>query len=203
MVDYEPNSRKYKEAQQNAPVEKKEVKQVVSRPAKPKKKNGLAKLADIFIAEDAQNVKSYIVDDVLIPLARKGIWDLVTGTLDTLLNGKNSRRSTRTYGDRVSYENYSKTSRSRADEDPRPRTSFSLDECTIQSRAEAEEVLNRMDELLELYGMVTVADYYELVGVRNYEYTCNKYGWTDLRKADVVRYGGEYMIKLTRPHPLD
>lgn len=205
MMEYEPNSHKYKEAQKNAPVptEKKEIKKVVSGPVKAKKKSGVAKLAEVFVAEDAQNIKSYIVDDVLIPAARKGIWDLITGTLDMLLNGKRTTtRSGRTYADRVSYENYSKSGRDRdRDRDSRPRNAYSYEEQVIDSRSEAEEVLERMRELLDLYGTVSVADYYELCG-KVCEYTDNNYGWTDLRRAEVMRYRDGYVVELPRPHPL-
>ena len=200
MMEYEPNSNKYKEAQKNAPIEKKEIKKVVSGPVKAKKKSGVAKLAEVFVAEDAQNIKSYIVDDVLIPAARKGIWDLITGTLDMLLNGKRTTRSGRTYADRVSYENYSKSDRDR-DRDPRPRSAYSYEEQIIDSRAEAEEVLEQMKGLLELYGQVSVADYYELCG-KVCEYTDNNYGWTDLRRAEVLRYRDGYIVELPRPYPL-
>ena len=54
-----------------------------------------------------------------------------------------------------------------------------------------------MDELIDQYGMVSVGDLYDLVGVTG-QYTDNNYGWTDLRTASVVRTRDGYMIKLPR-----
>ena len=54
-----------------------------------------------------------------------------------------------------------------------------------------------MDDLIETYGLVSVADFYDLVGVTG-DYTDNKYGWTDLRNANVIRVRDGYMIKLPR-----
>ena len=54
-----------------------------------------------------------------------------------------------------------------------------------------------MDELIATYGLVSVADFYDLVGVSG-NYTDNKYGWTDIRGATTVRVGDGYMIKVTK-----
>ena len=60
----------------------------------------------------------------------------------------------------------------------------------------------RMDELISSYRVVSVADFYDLAGITP-EYTDNKYGWTDIRSANIVRVRDGYMIKLPRAVPLD
>ena len=67
---------------------------------------------------------------------------------------------------------------------------------------EAEDVLERMDELIATYQVVSVADFYDLVGVSG-NYTDNKYGWTDIRNASVIRVRDGYMIKLPKALPLN
>ena len=60
MDDYKPNSHKFKEEQKESTSEKK-VEKVISGTAKSKKKNEIQKFADVFISEDVNNVKSYIL----------------------------------------------------------------------------------------------------------------------------------------------
>ena len=72
--------------------------------------------------------------------------------------------------------------------------------CTIQY--DQEDVLMRMDELMETYGLVRVADLYDLVGITG-NYTDNKYGWTNIRNAEIVRVRDGYMIKMPRAVPID
>ena len=72
----------------------------------------------------------------------------------------------------------------------------------IDSRGEAEEVLARMDELISTYGIVTVADFYDMCGI-TCDYTANKYGWTNIRNAQVVRVRDGYMIKMPKSMPID
>ena len=59
-----------------------------------------------------------------------------------------------------------------------------------------------MDELIETYGVASVADLYDLVGLRC-EYTDNKYGWNNLRNAEPIRVRDGYMLKMPKALPID
>ena len=76
------------------------------------------------------------------------------------------------------------------------------DDIILDTRREAEEVLDRMQDLIDNYGMVSVADLYDLVGI-NGSYTDNKYGWTHLRSADVQHVREGYLLKLPKALPFD
>ena len=77
MEEYKPNSHKSKEDQKGAVSEKK-VEKVIAGTVKSKKKSEIRKFTDVFISEDIDNVKSYILLDVLIPAIKKAISDVVT-----------------------------------------------------------------------------------------------------------------------------
>ena len=72
----------------------------------------------------------------------------------------------------------------------------------LESRAEAEEVLDRLDEMIEEFGMASVLNLYDLIGVTA-PFTADKYGWTDIRNATAVRVRDGYLLKLPRVMPLD
>lgn len=199
-TDYKPNSHKAK-AEENAIAEKK-VEKVISGTAKVRKKTGARKVADVFISEDAANVKSYIVMDVIVPAIKDVLSNVVKDSIDMILFGGTSRSRNdrrKSNANHISYDRFY----DRRDDDRRDsRTSiasrYNFDDITLESKAEAEEVLDRMEELLDTYGMVTVADLCDLVGI-SCEYTDNKYGWTNLSNARVVRLrGNEYMLDLPR-----
>ena len=184
-------------------IPEKKVEKVISGTAKTKKKNGVTKLADIFIEDDVNSVKSYIIGDVVVPTIKKTIYDVITGSLDMFFFGGTGGGKARSTADKVSYRNYSSYSNKR---DTRPATrsvtGYSYDEVVLDSRGEAEEVLARMDELVSTYGIVSVADFYDLVGI-TCQYTDNKYGWTNIRNAQVMRVRDGYMIKMPKAMPLD
>lgn len=198
------NSHKSRNEKQNAPnpPDKKRVEKVVRGNVKAKK-NNTRTLTSVFINEDAANVKNYVLFDVIVPSVKKALYDLVVGALDmTLFGGRGGANNKRPTADKVSYRDYNGIS-SRDDRSSRTYTSsgYSYDDITLDSRGEAEAVLSRMDEVIEEYGEVRVADLYDLVGITG-EYTDNKYGWTNIRNARVVRTRDGYKIEMPRALPL-
>ena len=204
-LDYKPNSNRYKKEQNNAPAERKKVEKVVTGKVRTKKKSEISKLKDTFISEDVSNVKSYIVMDVLIPAAKKAISDIVRDGIDMILYGdtRGRRGGSSSGASYVSYRSYS--DRDRRDdrrESSRTRVGYDYDDIILESRVEAEEVLQRMDELIETYGIVSVADLYDLVG-KSCNYTDNKYGWTNIRNAEPVRVRDGYLLKMPKAGPIN
>ena len=193
------NSRKGR-AEKKQPTDGKRAEKVV-RGKVVTKKNGVRRLTDIFISEDAGNITDYILLDVLAPAIKKAFYDIVVNSLDmTLWGGRGGKRST---ADKISYTDYN--SRSRRDDRSysRSRTTsgYSYDDIILETRGEAEAVLSRMDEIMEEYEIVRVADLYDLVGVTG-EHTDNKYGWTNIRNAEIERVHGGYRIKMPRALPI-
>ncbi len=58
-----------------------------------------------------------------------------------------------------------------------------------------------MDQLIEKYETVSVADLYELLGVEA-SYTDEKWGWVDLRDAGIRRVRDGYLLDLPKPESL-
>lgn len=198
-MDYTPNSHRYKEEQ----AEKKKVEKVISGTAKRKQKSGTNKLVDTFISEDASSVKNYILMDVLVPAIKNALADIIINGVNMTLFGDTKRSSTRkSASDRVSYNKYYRDDDRPASSAIRSRTSYDFDDVVLDTRGEAEEVLSSMDDLLATYNAVTVADMYDLVGT-SCNYTDNKYGWTNLRNAEIIRVRDGYKIKMPKAIPLD
>lgn len=197
MEEYKPNSNKFKAEQKEAET-KKTIEKVVSGTAKVKKKSELHKFADVLIQEDVRNVKDYIFMDVLVPALKKAISDIVTNGIDMILygeTGKTKKSST----SKISYRNYYERKEDRRD--IHSRSSYAYDDVILQSRGEAESVLESMNDILDQYRIVSVADFYELAGVTA-SYTDNNFGWMDLSRASVVRAYDGYVIKLPKAVPL-
>lgn len=193
------NSHKSKEKVEK---QEKKVERVVSGPVRQRKKSEVRKLADVFVSEDISNVKQYVLMDVLVPAIKKAISDIVTNGIDMVLYGETGRSSKRESGaSRVSYRSYYEKERDRREDRGRVRTGYDFDEYILKTRAEAEEVLSQMDDLIDRYQVVSVADYCELIGVRS-NYTDNNYGWTNIRNASVVRSRDGWVIKLPRAVPI-
>ncbi|MBR5780391.1 MAG: hypothetical protein IKY27_00210 [Bacteroidales bacterium] len=195
MDNYTPNSHKFRAEQKNKPAEeRKKVEKVVS--GKVKKKKAGPKLRDLFVPEDITDVRAFLIGDILIPAFKNMLLDTAEEFLD---GGGSRRRKKRSRADQVSYRSYYRKEDER--DSRRSRTSYNYDEVYFDSRGDAEVVLIRMEEILDEYGQVRIADYYDLVGISG-EYTDNNYGWTDLKYADVERTRDGFTIKLPRVIPL-
>lgn len=211
MEDYKPNSNRFKEQKKdeskNIQEKDKKIEKVVTGVVKTKKKSKFEGIMSNFISEDAKSVKSYVFGEVLIPAIKKAISDIVTDGIDIILYGESRGRSRNNRpSNYVSYSNYAsggRNDRSRMNERQALMAgSYSYNDIILSSRGEAEDVLTRMDELMDTYGLVRVADLYDLVGITG-NYTDNKYGWTNIRNASVERVRDGYMIKMPRAVPID
>ena len=190
MEEYKTNSDKSRQEQSE-----KKVEAVISGKAKTRKKGEMQKFADVFIAEDANNVKSYI---------KKAISDIVTTGIDMILYGEAGRTRKNGSASKVSYRNYyeRESERTRAGSAIR-RTSFDYDDILFDTRGDAEAVLDSMNDIISQYGMVSVSDFYDLANVANDNYTMNRYGWTNIAGATAVRVRDGYILKLPRAIPLN
>lgn len=199
-MDYKPNSNRFKEQQKETVAEKKKIERVTTGKVKTRKKSGLQKMAGAMFAEDAEKVKSYILMDVLLPTIADGVTDVLKKSIDAIFGRKSSDRNSRS--SKISYRSYYDNPDRGSSSNSRSKGVYDYDDIIFSSRGEAEEVLDRMDELVDKYGNVSVGEFYDLAGVSS-EYTSNKYGWTDIHTAKIVRVSGDgYMIKLPRVIPL-
>ena len=201
MEELVSNSNRSKE-QKVAKPEKK-VEKVISGTAKLKKKGAVQKFADVFLSEDISNVKDYLLLDVLIPAAKKALFDIVTNGFDMLLYGEAGRTKKTSPASKVSYRSYYDRESGRKEHISSPRSGsrygYEHSDIIVDNRRDAEEILNRMDELIESYKIASVSDLYEFAGIDGDHTDCN-YGWTDISTATIVRsYNNDgWLIKMPK-----
>lgn len=80
---------------------------------------------------------------------------------------------------------------------------FDIEDIVFEDVLEADTVRENMLEIIDQYGVVTVADLYDMTDLTA-PYTATKYGWTDLSDENVhiVRVRDGYILKLPTPLPL-
>lgn len=200
IKEYKPNSHKSKLEAKQAEEKREKIAAVAKAKVVTKKKN---KLLSSFISDDAVSIKDYIMDEFLIPLVQKTICDIFEEIPKTIFYGKSGRRRS-SNSDRVSYTKYS--SRRDRDRDYRDRDRdrydrrtniFDSTDIVFDSRGEAEKVLAVMDEIMQEYEIVRVADLYDLAGV-SCDFPANDYGWTNIRNARVVHVRDGWVIEMPR-----
>jgi hypothetical protein len=210
-----PANSKYSKPGEPKKVEGKKVERVVTGKVQRRKKPLGRRFAETFVAGEADSVGRYVLFDVIIPAIKDIIADVVSQGIEKMLYGE-ARSTSRRTGYRpgaahVSYNRYSSSPPWNRDRDKREesrpisrrsRASHDFDEIVLATRAEAEEVLSQLFELVSKYEQATVSDLYNMVGITP-AFTDEAWGWTDIRGVGAVRVSNGYLLDLPKPEPLD
>jgi len=196
------NSNKAKAAVE--PVERQKLEKVVDGVVTQKKKSLGRKIADNFSGENMQTIGSYIFFDVIVPQAKDMIMDALTTGAQRAMYG-DAHRSQRTGGGIGRPTAYNRMYNNKPE--PRvitqqARASHEFGDFVLETRPEAEKVLDGLLELIDKYGFASVADLYDLLGQTS-DFTDGKHGWSDLRAASVSRQRAGYVLDLPRTQPID
>ena len=207
VPEYPSNS----EASKRGRPDAKNISPVVTSGAARRKRSLRKQFKETFVAGDFRSAVSYVVLDVLLPAAKDMVVEAGTQGLEKLIFGDSRRRALfrppsgptgHIAYNRMS-EPYSRAlSGSQRAMSRAARAAHNFDEIILDDRSEAEEVIDRLFDLVSRYEVATVADLYELVGL-SATHTDNKWGWTDLTGAGVSRIRGGYLLDLPEPEPLD
>jgi hypothetical protein len=207
--DYPPNSFSSKQPPDPEPAAEKNVERVTSSEAIRRKKSLGRKFKEVFFAGSLKSATAWVVGGVLIPAAKDLFIDAVREGSEKLVRGDAYRRRDSRYSGDRGYIDYSRRFSTRPDprEEPpralsaRARSRHDFDEIVLQSRAEAEDVISQMFEIVSRYDTATVADLYTLVGVRP-SHVDQKWGWGDMRGAGVARVRDGYLLELPDVQPM-
>jgi hypothetical protein len=163
-----------------------------------------------FFGGDARSAIEYMIAEVLVPAAKEAIVDAMSSGFEKLVYGESRRkRGPGPMAGALGYVSYNRQGAQRGPATVEPqrmsrqaRARHAFDEIVIGSRTEAEEVLDRMYDLLSRYDSVAVADLYDLTGIES-SHTDHKWGWRELHGSGVGRVrGGGYVLDLPEPEPL-
>lgn len=203
-MDFPPNSEASKKKSED-----KNVEQVTSGGVIRKKKSLRSQFKETFIAGDVKSSIRYVAFDILLPALRDMLWEAGSGGIEKLIFGDSRRRGstipqTGPLGN-VAYHRMtgpsSRLAGSARAMSRMARARHDFDEIVLESRVEAEDVIDRLFDLVSRYEQATVADLYDLVGIPS-SHTDHKWGWSDLRGAGVTRVRDGYLLDLTDPIPL-
>lgn len=205
-----PKREKIAEAKEKeAAQEEKIVTQVTTSKVIRRKKPLHSRVADLFGTPDFNTVAEQIVKDVLVPSAKEMVEEAFGQGISRILWGEDrshiSRKASRNNSGRVNYSGaFSNAPRhSIRDEVPTTRRkNADYEEIILATRIEAEDVMDRMYDLLEAYDVVSVHDLYQLVGIVG-THQDQKWGWFSLKGLQARRIKGGYLLDVPEPEFLD
>nr|DAW72718.1 MAG TPA: hypothetical protein [Caudoviricetes sp.] len=163
-----------------------------------KKPSWFEKVSRWFISEDVDDIKSYLIFDLIIP----GVKDVTFDLVEMMLFGEKSGRRKRG-SSKVSYSGYYDRKDRRARNRNRNRdredsnTSTDYKDIVVEERGDAEDIVDRMQDLIDRNGKASIADLLDLVNLPS-NFADVDWGWTNPRSISYRRVRDGYKIDVDR-----
>lgn len=209
-IEVKDNMKVKEESNENAPVERDKIKPVLDKKPKKRKKGLMERLVVGFLGPDGlPGIGSYLNEEIIVPSIKNIIVEAVTSGINMAVFGDHakpsvSNRNRTTYRPETNYASRTSKYTSTRPEPSRKRPDmirsikYGVDEYPIESRMDANNVLTMLRGYADTYDYVSVAEYYELLGVEP-THTDHNFGWSfdTVAKAVVTPLrGGGYIINL-------
>ena len=162
------------------------------------------KFSETFAINNMKDARDYIITDVVIPGFFDLLYDGATRGLARLIYGeKGAARARKSTGG----INYSSGIRRLSDGETFKRDRRNEDnvvsvadynEIELETKAQAEQLLDDMCEYLDTHDLVSVADMYQMAKYKGGDYTDNYWGWSSLAGAHITRSDGGWTLVLPR-----
>lgn len=203
IPQFEGNSHKGKTMSGSEPPK---IEPVVSKkPLITKKKWSIL---DCFYNTSEKSFGEYFVQDLLVPNVNKMIGTVLHEAVTKIFGVGHGFGPTSPYhytnwgwGSNPNYVNYSAQSTASAMQKTtpqRPQAGTDLGSYAMQTREDAENVLEGLEAYIEQYDVVPVSAFFSLIGVTA-PYTYNDYGWSSLAEAKVISVGNGFAIHFPKP----
>lgn len=186
----------------------KKVEKIVEGKVVQRKKSLGRRLAENFKGEDAGSVGTYVVEQVLVPRIKDLVFDIIESAVRRALFGDSAKGYTSRSGTGKGYTPYNTIASSaiskQAPASQQQVRSDEFGEIVVETRGEAQEVMDKISNLIETYGMACVSDLKAAVGLTP-SITDERFGWLGMGGTDIRRVGGAspgYLLVFPRPEEL-
>lgn len=196
-VDIEPNSDAYKSKKEE---KKKRSERTEEYTITVKQKTFSQKLKEAVFGEDVKNVPEHVFFNIVVPNVMRMFGDSVQGALSMTFRGFSGKRANR--DDEEVYRDYSRTSARNRRRASDPASEANFDDYVFSSQYGVEHVIDVLEDLLDEYDVITVADVCTQVG-KTPRGIDNRYGWKSTREFEPVQVREGWILSVPRAKYLD
>ena len=165
------------------------------------------KIFHTFIVSEPKDVAKFLVKKKLVPKIKSMIVEMVSSGIDMLFTGNQSSSTEKGYfaNSNVPYYSYSVSSSTKTTASTivqQKTTPNDYQKIIFQTMEKAKDVKNALQQVIDVYQCVRVADYYNAVGHPTTS-TDNNYGWRTLEGVTIDAVDGGFMLNMPKAIPLD
>ena len=217
MPETDYSNVKPKGKQKQLPVKTKDVlpneqprtrKEALVQSATVRKKGVIERLVGGLLGPNGiRAIGAYVGHEIIVPMVKNAFVDSMTTGINMAVfkdqpqpnrrnnPGWNNRQHQNT--NRVQYnQSYQNNQVKQYQSSNTMSTVYTIREVVFPNREEALMILDSMMNEIDKYGQVSVADYYDWIGIGDSTFADVSYGWEDLNRARVVSVRGGYAISL-------
>lgn len=193
-------SNSYASKNQPQKAEREKIQPVVKSTVMLQKETVGEKIKKMFLPGDIKDIRTYAVNQVIIPGIKTGI----LAVLELMFFNRVSGRSMGQYkptGTNYAYisSNQSRVFQpSRPSMDPRDRATHNFRNVVFATYQDAEDVISTLLDLVDRCGVATVADFYEACNLES-DWASVDWGWTSFQKLESMRTRDGYVINIQPP----
>lgn len=193
-------------------ADEKNIKAVVNaKSSKPKERSLFKKIGETFATGNLKDARDYIITDVVVPGILDLLYDGATRGLGKLIYGNGAAKKKVKGISGTDYSGIRRLSdgeawRRSSVEDRRKETAISAiydyNELELETKADAEVLLDCMIEYIDSHDIISVADMYSMANYNSGNYTDNYWGWDSLAGSHIKRTDNGWTLVLPRVKPL-
>lgn len=196
-MDYPSNSHTSKiETEKEA---KKRPAKVVTGSVKIQKKSFGKRLLSLFIDDNIDSVGGNLFTNVIQPAVKDLLVEVVQSGIEMLIYGESGTVGRRKKKGNFSYD---MVFSSKKNKKTYARQKVDIGNLLFETRAEAIDVRDSLQDMIEEFDSATVNDLYDLIGIQG-DFTDSRYGWETIANAKIRHVSEGYLLSLPKPELLD
>lgn len=150
-------------------------------------------------SDDLGSIAEYLIDDVLVPSLQKTLSEAGRNALDKLIY-KDSKPATTGKVEPIGYSTIFTNKRSiSSTSTAKPR----FGQLVLDDLEDCKTLLRNMQAIIDRNGIVTVLQLYDMAGSNTDVYTAQKYGWSNIDSAKMIKTEEGWRLDMPIPMMLD
>lgn len=182
----------------NEELIKKKADGIVNGKISEKRSSNFSKIKDEIIKSDVSSITSAVLNEIIIPKMTDLFFNALDSGLHMLFygnigNGRNgSRAGQRDY---TAYSKPTTVQSARVSSSP-SGNAIDYRDVILSDIDSAKKLVMSIENILDKYGEVSVADLYAMAKIKKYDDVYNNYGWKAMKPRPIIKVKDGWMVKM-------
>lgn len=177
---------------------KKKAETIVNGKISDSKVSGFSKIKDEIIKSDLSSISSAVLTEIIIPKMTDLFFNALDSGLHMLFYGNIGSNRTNSRTPQRDYTAYSRPTATVSSTRTTNGSSVNIDyrDVICPDIDQAQKLVMNIENILDQYSEVSVADVYAMAGIKKYDDIYNNYGWRSMKPRPIIKVRDGWMVKM-------